>query len=359
MVKYLKCSALLAVLSLTLFATPRRCIAQPDTPTGDAQQPPGRPTEEQETVKVYTEEVLLPVLVSDEHGRFDPHLSADDVLVLEDGVPQQVRNVRRLPANLLLIIDMGGQLPPPLKTACGLMANRAAAHEFSTCALAQQLVAALGDGDSVAVLQNSDRVELLQDWTTNKAEAAHKIRTRFFPSNRSRLAECMSRAAEMVTRRPRGNTHVVVITSGAEAGGLGSGPSRLSEQLAATQASLHVISYSAILRESLRGRRFGLDFQMRRRYKRYGEAINHAETRLRTLVRETAGELFIPANEEEVVSQGRAILQNIRMQYVITYRPARPFGAGGVSERRRVSVGSRRLGLRLVSLRDYVTPVRP
>jgi len=339
-------------------ASPHFCKAQP-APTGVAQQPSNPPAEEEKPVKVFTEEILLPVLASDERGRFDPGLTVDDVLILEEGVPQQVRSVRLLPVNLLLLIDLGGEVPSPLKTTCELIANPSVAPAFSTCVIAQQFIDALGDGDGVAVLQNSGRVEVLQDWTTDRAEATLKIRTRFFSSARSRLVECLSRAAEMAARRPPGNTHIVVITSGGESGGPGADSSQLSRRLAATQATLHVISYSAILRESLSNRDFGLDFQMRRRYKRYGEAIKQAEARLQMMVREVGGEMFSPADEEEVARQSRAVVNNIKLQYVITYKPARPFGTEGASERRRVAVGARRVGLRLVSLRDYVTLVRP
>jgi hypothetical protein len=358
MAQSLKYAALLTVLSLPLMASPHFCIAQP-APTGVAQQPSNPPAEEEKPVKVFTEEILLPVLASDERGRFDPGLTVDDVLVLEEGVPQQVRSVRRLSVNLLLLIDLGGEVPSPLKTTCELIANPSVAPAFSTCAIAQQFIDALGDGDSVAVLQNSGRVEVLQDWTTKRAEAALKVRTRLFSSARSRLAECLSRAAEMVARRPAGNTHIVIITSGAEGGGLSADSSQLTRRLTATQATLHVISYSAILRESLSNRNFGLDFQMRRRYKRYGEAIKQVEARLQMMVREIGGEMFSPADEEEVARQSRAVVNNIKLQYVITYKPARPFGTEGASERRRVAVGARRVGLRLVSLRDYVTLVRP
>ncbi|MCA1612805.1 MAG: hypothetical protein LC800_01375 [Acidobacteria bacterium] len=39
----------------------------------------------------------IPVFARDDYGRFDPSLETDDVLVLEDGVPQQVRSIRRVP----------------------------------------------------------------------------------------------------------------------------------------------------------------------------------------------------------------------------------------------------------------------
>jgi hypothetical protein len=69
--------ARLALILLLLAAAPLRA----------AQQSAAR--EEPEAVKVYTEEVRLPVVAYDDRERFDPTLAADDVLVLEDGVPQR------------------------------------------------------------------------------------------------------------------------------------------------------------------------------------------------------------------------------------------------------------------------------
>ncbi len=87
-----------------------------------AQEAPVR--EEQEPVKVYTEEVRLPVVAYDGRERIDPTLAADDML--EDGVPLRVRSVRRVPANVLLVFDMGGQVT----ATRAANATRAAAFRF-------------------------------------------------------------------------------------------------------------------------------------------------------------------------------------------------------------------------------------
>src|SRR5947207_9429188 len=54
-----------------------------------APKPSPTPTPEekdtQEPVKVFTEEVRLQVIATDQYGHYDPTLVADDVLVLEDG----------------------------------------------------------------------------------------------------------------------------------------------------------------------------------------------------------------------------------------------------------------------------------
>ena len=68
-------------------------------------KPQPSPSPTPDTVKVFTEEVRLPVVAFDSYGHYDPTLELDDILVLEDGVAQQLRSVRHIPANVLFILD--------------------------------------------------------------------------------------------------------------------------------------------------------------------------------------------------------------------------------------------------------------
>ena len=52
--------------------------------------PAATPNGQDEPVKVFTEEVRLPVIAVDQFGHYDPTVVPDDVLVLEDGVAQQI-----------------------------------------------------------------------------------------------------------------------------------------------------------------------------------------------------------------------------------------------------------------------------
>lgn len=75
----------------------------------DPKPSPTPKTDEQEQrVRVFTEEVRLPVVATDSGGHYDAGLEADEVLVLEDGEPQQIRSIRHIPGNVLLILDTGG-----------------------------------------------------------------------------------------------------------------------------------------------------------------------------------------------------------------------------------------------------------
>ena len=123
--------------------------------------PTASPREEQEPVKVFTEEVRLSVIALDQFGHYDPTLVVDDVLILEDGKAQQIRSVRHIAANVLLVLDTGGET-----SGLGGMSK----HTNLTREVAMDLLKRLHQGDSVAVMQFNNKVELLQPWTTKREE---------------------------------------------------------------------------------------------------------------------------------------------------------------------------------------------
>src|ERR1041385_2718527 len=114
----------------------------------------------EESVKVFTEEVRLPVVALDSYGHYDPTLELDDILVLEDGVIQQLRSVRHVPANVLFLLDTGGEL-----SGLGGMSKSTSL----TRQVASQLVSRLQEGVSIAVMQSGNSTEMVQPWTTDKA----------------------------------------------------------------------------------------------------------------------------------------------------------------------------------------------
>lgn len=344
-----------ALALLQSLFTASLCAAQqgsvPVAPVASKAQKPAE-RDEQEQVKVYTEEVLLPVVAYDDGGRFDPSLEADDVLVLEDNIPQQVRSVRRLPAHILLVLDIGSQITALTRSS------------ETTREVALRL-ADIFAGDEIAIVQNSNRVELLLDWTTEADAVAHTLKTKFLTARRSRLSACLAMAADELKGKPAGNTHVIVLTDGPESGVSGEDYALAVRRLAATQASLHVITYSTITRQAVKQRNstFGhlpvidLDFEMKRWFKKYAEEIRQSEQRLSVLATETGGRLFLPESTKEAMAQADQVGQDIRSQYVVTYQPKRSFADTPASARRMIRVLPRRSGLHLQSLRSSITPL--
>src|SRR6476619_5800157 len=135
-----------------------------------------------ESIRVFTEEVRLPVVALDAYGHYDPTLEPEDVLVLEDGVIQQVKSLRHIPANVLFLLDTGGEL-----SGLGGMSKSTSL----TKEVAANLIGRLAEGSWISVVQSGSSAEVIQPWTRDKAAALKVIRTKLYSSKRSRISDAI------------------------------------------------------------------------------------------------------------------------------------------------------------------------
>jgi VWFA-related protein len=349
----------LAIITAVLITA---CVCRAQTPAPTPTPPVKVEREEQEPIKVFTQEVRVPVAALDQFERFDPTLEARDLLVLEDGVPQTVTSVSRVAANVLVVFDMGSSVTA---TRSGAAARDAA----------MRLISAMRYGDRVALIQNSRRVELVQDWTDDLGFAAHALKTRFFTAERSRLSDCLALAVAKLKERPVGNTHVVVFTDGLEVQSREQVEARSISRdalrgLIATQASVHLFSFAALVSDFARMRNqrvttgasgstvkvtIDTDNEMRRWFRNYARAQLQREEQLVALAAEAGGRLLQPRSPEEIAKLTERVGRDIAAQYVITYKPQRPFTPDSRGERRRVEVRPLRSSLQLECLRTVVS----
>lgn len=351
-----------------------------------AQSPKPSPTprsDDQEPVRVFTEEIRLPVAAKDSFGHYDPTLTIDDVLVLEDGEQQQIRSIQHLPTSVLLLLDLGNQL--------GLKDTNL------TRQVAMGVVSTLYPGNKIAIMQFASQPELLQTWTTDREAIAKVLKTKLKSGKSSRLSDAIVAAAAQFKDIPAGTRHIVIITDGVQAPGGRISMATAMKQLNSVQASVHIISYTVLERQALQTQtkvRSGgdgvqrdgnpgsnpvangdptlppgttrtpsfkigsidTDVAMRRKRKEYERATRDSETQLTEIADESGGQIFLPASTSEVVAQAAVIARDIGSQYVVTYRPTHPLAAAKAGEYRKVEVASRRVGLYLRSRRGYVVP---
>jgi VWFA-related protein len=372
-------------------------------------RPTPTPTEDQEPVRVFTEEVRLPVVAQDDYGHFDPTLDADDLIVFEDGVQQEIKSVRRIPASVLLLLGTSGDMNPAMRVS-------------TTRDTAERLVSSLHAGDQMAVMQFTNRVEVLQSWTEDEKQAAHVLKTKLHSGSGARLAEAISAAAAYFINQPLGNRHLVLITDGVEMPSsradykeamkvLAANEDAASKaewneavkRLLAAQASVHVISYTEYGRLALKGKQkkykgsnappgsvlssgiqnagidptvppgttrgmgvgmaggVGINFdpQMRRLRKAYEKALKTGEQKMGSLAEETGALILKPESAEEMIDRAAEVARDIGSQYVVSYVPKRPLAEGKPGEYRRVQVAPRRSGLTLRSRRGYIVTPNP
>ncbi|MDQ6653405.1 MAG: VWA domain-containing protein [Acidobacteriota bacterium] len=343
---------------------------------------PTPPNMQEEPVKVFTEEVRLPVVAVDQFGHYDPSVVPDDILVLEDGVSQQIKSVRHIPANVVLMLDTGGEL-----SGLGGFSKRTSLTREVAIALLNQL----SEGTWVATMQFNNSVELLQNWTRDRPATLKVLKTKLLAGKRARFADAIVAAAEQLKDRPEGSRHVVFITDGVDTPGGKIDRAQAIKQLAATRATVHIISYTEFVRQkdtkanprvetgqlptshdpitsndptqppgTTRSPTFGVtvrfDPAMRRQRKAYEAEIKKSQQILTGMAEETGGQIFLPKTSEQMIAQARGAAREIGAEYVVTYRPRRPLADAKRAEYRRIEVASRRVGLSLRSRRGYVVP---
>lgn len=370
-------------LSLAAFVFTFMLAASPVlAQSGVRPKPSPTPEEAPDEEKIFTEEVRVPVFAFDEQGRFDPRLEVDDVLVNEDGVPQQVKSVRRLPASVLILLGTGGEVSPFMRTN-------------TTRAIAMNVLKSLREGDRIAALGFSGKTEVLHGWTEDKMPVARALKSKLISGPGSDLSRAIVRSVELLREQPVGNRHLVLITDAVDTASSAE-YSEAVRRLIAAQTTLHVISYTEVGKREMKkaskpkeapgmtqsradiatvgidptrppGARVGgginpssvnsgirLDPELRRRRKAYERDMKRGEGRLKTLAEETGGRILLAGTTEEMVEQGEEVAREIDAQYVVTYQPKRPLRAASATEYRRIHVGARRIGLTLRARRGYV-----
>ena len=356
---------------------------------GHAQETLPKPTpqptqpipESQERVKVFTEEVVLPVNAYDDSGHLSAALEPYDILVFEDDVRQEVRSIRRIPANVLLLLDTGGELNPAMSTSV-------------TRDIATHLVSSLRTGDRIAAIQFGGQLELVKDWTTDIEEVIRGLKTKLISGKRPQLIKALFAAALQLKRVPAGTRHLVLITDGVDLSGDSAALNEAIRQLLNANVTVHVIGYGALGRKKIdkqnplvkitnkkrktakdiadelmnptlyqqqeyqKWKRIYVivdtDFAMRKKRDAYKEATIQAELWLRSLTEETGGLVFIPRSAGEMAPQAEEIARQIDSQYVVTYTPKRPLALATEEEYRNINVAAGRIGLHVHARRGYV-----
>lgn len=272
---------------------------------------------DEDILKVKTEEVLLPVSVRDLQGTPVSGLKEDRFLIFDNGVRQKISsfNNSRVPANIVLLLDASSSVFSRMKFI------RSAAKQF---------LEGLIEGDKVCVAQFSDRVELLQDWTpsSNLKALVKSLDWRYHPGMRTTFYDGLYLAAVEKLRAVEGRKVVILLTDGmdtAEKPRASYGDALNAVRRA--EASVYVISLTASIRSELEGKvgksKLGKIFSGydRREISLYLAMIDRSEKTLNDLAMKTGGRIFYPLKDSDLTESYLAIAEELRTQYIITYKP--------------------------------------
>lgn len=302
---------------------------------------------EEEVLRVRTEEVLLPVSVRDSQGTPVGGLGAESFLIYDNGVRQEIEsfNRERIPVNIVLLLDASGSVFSRMRFI------REAAKGF---------IKGLREEDKVSVMQFADKVELLQDWTSakNLQPLLKALNWRYRAGESTAFYDGLYLAAHEQLSRVEGRRLIIVLTDGVDTvKQLHASYANALDAVRRAEATVYVLSLTESLRALLRERTgAGGRWQILtrgydpRQVARLISLIETAEKLLTELAEQTGGRIFLPLKDEDLSLAYNAIAEELRTQYIITYKP-RPRAQSGAWRDVRVLVSPG--GYEVASRRGY------
>jgi Mg-chelatase subunit ChlD len=344
--------------------------AQTTTPT---------PQTDEETERVFTEEIKLNITAFDNDGKFTSNVKKEDLVILEDGRIHQASSVRRIPANVLIVMDTGGEM-------------RQAKSLNQTRATAKSLISALKAEDSVAIMQYNDKAEIIAEWTNDKAEALKILAVKANFGRRSVFVRALETATKFLQKTPLDNRHLVFITDGTDSLNNTAERDAAMKNLLATDINVHVISYTQMEIIDIEPRTKGIsrgepskampdevkatmpigvqqimnapiritintDREFLKKMRERKNILIESEKYLAAITRDTNGEFIVPVTKEEMIDKTALVARFIDSSHVVTYAPKRPLKESNAGEVRIIQVSSRRPDLDVQAYRKLVVSV--
>ncbi len=338
-----------------------------------AQNPPPKDDEE----RIFTEEIKLNVSAVNSAGKFAPDVKAEDLVINEDDILHQADSIRRIPANVLIVLDTGGEM-------------RMAKSINQTRNTALGLIENLRAEDSVAIIEYNDKAKILAEWTSNKAQLREILKTGLNFGKRSAFVDALELANDFLRKSKVENQHLVLITDGTDSVNERSARNAAFRELLEGSVSVHVISYTQMEREEVEpktkgisktpprpamppeiaaqlpngvrdtvtapkiGPTINLDRAMLRKYRERKDALVESEQYLAGLAEDTSGQFILPETPEEMIAKTALVASVIDSIYVVTYTPKRPLSESKPGEIRNIEVSSKRPGLQIQARRKLV-----
>jgi len=358
---------LVAFVALSVFANAQSGRTNP--------RPTPAPSDD-ESEKVFTEEIKLNISAFDEAGKFFSDVKKEDLVINEDGVLHQASSVRRIPATVLIVLDTGGE-------------DRQAKDFKTTREAAKALIKGLAEDDTVAILEYNDSAKILAEWTNDKSQLLIALTKNLNFGKRSRFVEALNLAVKFFDKSNLENRHLVLITDGLDSTSDENERSKAIKNLLATDINVHIMSYTK-MEQAVVGQRMksvegggtqkkplppgadipvqgqtqtypimtiNLDRAMIRKIRERGENLANSEKALTKLSEDTNGLLILPETRNEMIEKTEFLAKNIDANYVVTYIPKRALSDVRVVEERNIEITSRRAGLEVLAKRKLL--VRP
>ena len=339
-------------------------------------QPTPTPTPD-ETIRVVTEEIKLNVLAFDEKGGFFGDVTGQDLVITEDNILHQPTSVRRIPANVLIVMDTGGEM-------------RSVKTLDWTRKVARGVITSLRPEDSIALMQYAEKAEIVSEWTNDRSAINDAVKRTNF-GRKSAFAAALKLATDLFARSSVENKHLVLITDGTDTTISVAQIGLELKNLLSTDISVHVLSYTSMESRDIAprtsmisstpprhampdmvkdqlpkggpqeaakqpkiGPTINLDRTLIKKIKARKADLEASQIQLEKVAENTNGVFILPESTDEMVEKAALVARMIDSSYVVTYTPKNPVIESVSIPERNIEVSSKRPGLIVQAKRKLV-----
>ena len=301
--------------------------------------------------RIETREVSVPIRAYNSIGKPMTDLTVKDFVVIENGEGRQVTNIKYEPANILLVLDLSNEIGT-FKNGESDRANiynkdyekiedkdlirqkpRPLIEEPAPREFAYNFVDNLTATDRIAIIQYSDKTQLIQDWTLEHKAAHEALSSKFRVGIKSTFHDALALAAKKLEECESGRRVIVLLSDGFDSASKIS-RSKAMDALMKTEASIFVVSWTELLRsEVIKAMQWNgaNEAAGSRKFKRHEEFVNFLrkldgkEAELKSLAELTGGDFYLPMRFKFFVRQPPEIIKDIGTQYTLNYLTERDF----------------------------------
>ena len=250
-------------------------------------------------------------------GRALPELTAADLVVVEDGVVQNVETFQEAvaPVAIALVMDTSGSMRRAIDTA------KQAARAFVT---------ALRPTDPLALVRFSDKVVFEHELSDRRQTTLDAI-DRLEANGGTALFDALYDSMSFLKQR-QGRRAIVLLSDGRDENNPGTAP-----------GSVHTVADALALVRETDTAVYAI-----------GLGANVDRAALEQLAARSGGAATFPADASELEGEFRRVLDELRRRYVVGYTSTNPKRDGGW---RQVVVGARQPGITIRSSGGYYAPI--
>jgi Ca-activated chloride channel family protein len=285
-------------------------VNQPNPPTPTPSPTPvaenTEPIEDNEVLRIDTEEVNLNVRVVDSQNRPVNNLSRTDFRIYENNQAQEITSftTAEVPTNYALVVDN----------------SRSLRTQLEKIVEAGKIIVSMNrpnDETTVVRFVNSEKIQVVQDFTTNKNVLRDSMNNLFVEGGQTAIIDAIYQTARRVDQYEKSRSKddfkrraLIVVSDGEDRAS-----TRKEQELFDLLRSSEVQIYAIGFVNNLNNQTVSGDNQQQSRQQK-------AKAFLTRLAQETGGKVYFPDSIDELPKIANDISSELRTQYLLTYAPS-------------------------------------